>query len=57
MKRPARVVAALLRMLMGAILFGPVLVGAFDVFPAAAVAGLLLLLCLYAFSRGGVSRG
>lgn len=50
MRLPIRVVDLLLRPAAAAVLFGPLLVGAFDFFPAAVVAGLLLLLSLYAFS-------
>lgn len=42
--------AALLCAAAAAVLFGPVLVGALNAFPFAAVAGLLLLLCVHAFS-------
>ncbi|HEX7314488.1 MAG TPA: hypothetical protein VF297_11225 [Pyrinomonadaceae bacterium] len=50
MRLPIRVVDLLFWPAAAAVLFGPLLVGAFDSFPAAAVAGLLLLLNLYAFS-------
>ncbi len=51
MKIPSRVSGVLLWSAVAVVLFGPVWVGAFNVFPAAPVAGLLLILCLYAFSH------
>jgi hypothetical protein len=50
MRLPLRVVDLLLWPAAAVVLFGPLLVGAFDLFPAVFVAGLLLLLSLYAFS-------
>ena len=50
MRRSIRAVDLALWPAVAAVLFGPVLVGAFNVFPAALLAALLLLLCLYAFS-------
>lgn len=50
MRLPIRVADLLLWPVVAAVLCGPLLVGAFDFFPAAVVAGLLLLFSLYAFS-------
>jgi hypothetical protein len=50
MKRHARVADVLGCLLAGAVLLGPVLVGGFDIYPAAVFAGWAYLFCLYAFS-------